>query len=587
MNRVWQVLLVVALIWAAALMQRGAPLAPDELEFFRATRWIGEGRVPFRDFWEHHTPLQWIVFAPVARLFAGGPGVESVVAMRWAQVLLWIVIAAILIRLSRRAGVSPVAALALLVVSATFVRRAVEYRVDVVGNAVYFAALALAAGSARGSADRGRWIGFGALMSAAVLANMRLVPLVVVSALVALFWRAEERRWRWNPRALWMTAGVAAVAFAFIASLVLARAWTPFLDAILDYNVTSARLLEVDTFFDALLLPLWSLDAGGIAFGLAALAGAVLALRDLRSPGPLQVLALLAVGSVVAVASMEVQYDYHFQTTWLLLVPIVALALERLHARWQAMAALVAAVALAIFVIQIAPSFGAEIDYQNAVMTTADAVTRSDERVFDGAGFALRREPAYRYWFLTTGVRLMAARGLIQPYDAREMALDPPAAIIADYRLRAYLATFPRLARYATLHYVPLSRNLWVPGMTAHITRPSRVAWVAPRAGAYDVWASESLATHPWLTDPLQYAAIQGPMAPRYMIPLRRLPPVSPDALRWRVDGIEQPRGVGTLALKKGSRVELNVAHVRPLGVLLVPHGIGALCLAPADDFVF
>ena len=143
MRRVWLALLVLAGVWFAALVHRGAPVAADEIEFFRATRWIGEGKVPFRDFWEHHTPLQWIVFAPVARLFANGPGVDSIVVMRWAQLALWIAIAALLVRLARRQGLNAWPALVLLLASATFVRKAVEYRVDVPGNLAYLAAVVL------------------------------------------------------------------------------------------------------------------------------------------------------------------------------------------------------------------------------------------------------------------------------------------------------------------------------------------------------------------------------------------------------------------------------------------------------------
>src|SRR5436305_15332505 len=40
------------------------PLVWDEIEFFRATDWVRRGLVPYRDFWEHHTPLQWFLFAP-------------------------------------------------------------------------------------------------------------------------------------------------------------------------------------------------------------------------------------------------------------------------------------------------------------------------------------------------------------------------------------------------------------------------------------------------------------------------------------------------------------------------------------------
>ena len=60
--------------------------------------------MPFRDFWEHHLPLQWIVFGPVATLFGNGPGAEAVVAMRWAQLVVWVGIFVLLVRMVRRTG---------------------------------------------------------------------------------------------------------------------------------------------------------------------------------------------------------------------------------------------------------------------------------------------------------------------------------------------------------------------------------------------------------------------------------------------------------------------------------------------------
>ncbi|HYO78176.1 MAG TPA: hypothetical protein VE010_17075 [Thermoanaerobaculia bacterium] len=583
-RRVWLALFAIAAMWTLAMVHRGAALAPDELEFFRATRWIGEGKVPFRDFWEHHTPLQWIVFAPVARLFAKGPGVDSVVALRWAQVALWIAMLVLLFRVARRERIDALPALVLLLVSATFIRKAVEYRLDVPGNLAYLGALVLIAFGA----TRARWIAFGALMSAAVLANMRLAPLVIATAIVALLWRADERRWRFNAAGLWMVPGVAAVAGAFVGWLMLSRAWTPFLASIIDYNVASATLLEVDTFSDALLLPLWTLDPAGIAFWLLGGAGLVLALRDIRTPGPLQLFAILTLASIATIATMEVQYDYHFQNAWLLMVPLVASALAPLREAWLRIVAIVAAAGVVIFMLQVVPAFGAEAEYQDTIMSEADRVTRQGETVFDGAGFALRREPAYRYWFLTTGVRILAERGTLARYDEREMAARPPAAIIADYRLRVYLQTFPWLARYATRHYVPLYRNLWVPGMTALVgPTAQRLVWIAPRAGRYDVQASAALATHPWFTNPLAYAEVVGPVAPRYEMRFAELPTLPPDALRWSVDNVVQPVGARTLELRKGSRVELLAAPAVRAGVLLVPHGRRALALAPADPFVF
>ena len=52
--------IIALLAIAARLLQLQGlhPLVWDEIEFFRATDWVWRGLVPYRDFWEHHTPLQ-------------------------------------------------------------------------------------------------------------------------------------------------------------------------------------------------------------------------------------------------------------------------------------------------------------------------------------------------------------------------------------------------------------------------------------------------------------------------------------------------------------------------------------------------
>ncbi|HUP59006.1 MAG TPA: hypothetical protein VNA69_01155 [Thermoanaerobaculia bacterium] len=103
-------LLAVALTYVIAKLQWAHPIAWDEVEFFRATKWVAEGRVPFREFWEHHVPLQWFLFAPVAAL-VDSPGVVAILIMRWAQIALWIGVFALLLRIVRHAGIELEAAL--------------------------------------------------------------------------------------------------------------------------------------------------------------------------------------------------------------------------------------------------------------------------------------------------------------------------------------------------------------------------------------------------------------------------------------------------------------------------------------------
>ncbi|HUR81875.1 MAG TPA: hypothetical protein VM733_14005 [Thermoanaerobaculia bacterium] len=567
----------LAVVIAAALvsLHRGLPLGWDELEFFRATKWVSEGRVPFRDFWEHHTPLQWIAFAPVAR-FIDSPGADALIAMRWAQAFVWIAIFALVLRIGRaearptsnelnvgwasaRPDAARIWALVLLLAAPLFLRSAIEYRVDVLGHLGFIAALLCAL--------RGKWIAYGALMSLAVLANMRLAPLVVITSLVFLFW--SEERWRFNPRALRMAIGVAAVAIALFAVLEATHAREAFLLGVVRYNVVSSRLfagLAVSTLGEQLLLPALKLDAAAMAMWIAAIAGCVIAFRERR----MQIIAIVFLASVVTVAMLEVQYEYHWILSYLLMVPPAALAIERIG-RWWWIAPAVAAVGV---VTTFATMTYEPLRYQDYVMREVDRRTRPDEKVFDGSAYALRREPAYRYWFLPIGIRQLAAAKSIGGYD---IAAHPPAAIVYNLRMQRWFEIFPKTAAFAVHNYVPLTRDLWVPGLSAILPPGRTLTWTAQRDGAYTLYASEPLARHPWLTQPLQYAAIQGPLATRYAIPLRQLPNAR---VRWSVDG-------RSVQLRKGMRVTVASYDTQPVGVIIAPSDLSALCTAPGEEFPF
>ena len=572
-------LLVPVLAWIAALLQRAQPLNWDEIEFFRATRWVSEGLIPYRDFWEHHTPLQWFVFAPVARLFGGGAGVGAVLAMRWAQVPLWIGAFVLLFSLMRRGGADVTSrwlAILLLLTSRSFVIWAVQYRVDALGNVLLLCGLILLASR--------RWIAFGVVMSAAALANMRLVPLIVLTALIALFWSSGEERWRWNPRALTMAIGVVAVAGIAIAYLVLTGAWAGFIEGIVGYNSFFNRVAAAQApnmLRPVLLAPFRMSDVSGIALWMLAIGETFLAMRDVRRPSLPQIVALLFIAAIVSLAvASPVQYDYHLQTAWLLMVPLAGLAFTRLLASqprfgWLAFATI--AVALALNLLDfVHPTFGKGLDYQDLVMKEVDRRTAPGATVWDGTGYALRRQPAYRYWFLPVGVRMMAQQGVIAPYDPRG---NPPAAIVYDQRVQRWLEAFPNVRRYTAHHYLPLYRNLLLPGMSTTVdARPLRSVWRVPVTATYHLWAGE-LGTQPDL------ARLLG-TGDAY-VELDRLPPFPYETLQVMVDGVAIPRGTRVLPLKKGSRIELVSSVPRPAGILFVLHGIRTLGLAPDTPFAF
>ena len=148
--------------------------------------------------------------------------------------------------------------------------------------------------------------------------------------------------------------------------------------------------------------------------------------------------------------------------------------------------------------------------------------------------------------------------------------------------MQRWFEIFPRTAAFAVRHYVPVTRDLWLPGMTATLKPGATYRWTVPVAGRYTLWASEPFVRHPWLTRPLAFAKLQGARAALYAIPLARLPRAR---VEWRVDGVVIPPA--TIALRKGARVEVLSIEDRPVGVLLVPAGIETLATAPAEEFQF
>lgn len=538
------------------------PLNWDELEFFRATAWIAEGRVPFRDFWEHHTPLTWFVFAPFAALTAS-PGVDAVIAMRWAQVPVWIAIFWLLNVWMRNAGIDAFArwaAMAFALTSSMLMIPAVEFRVDPLAILLYVAGLVLA------QWGTGRAAFFaGAVFCLSAFANLRMGPLLVLTVLVLLI-----RDWR---RMWWIAAG----GFAALAVCLSYFAATGTVDDLHRYVVADnyladkhsrsagpmfahrmlipfgIRILGSDRLFDPAII-----DAGAVAVIVLSVLGFAFAVRDAR----FRLIALAAAANLVFIAMMKFIFVYHLMIAVVLAVPLVAIAIARIP--WRVVVAL-AGVAWCVNVY--ASVFrGKELDlaYQDVIMREAHARTAPHETVWSGGPWAIRREPAYRIWFVHEIARVLLAFGRIEPYRVT----DPPAAIVYDYDSYLWLMLSQReLAPYFVRHYTPLWRNLWVPGMNAPLAPRTRFQWRVPRDGVYRVFAHEGLAAHPWFREPLAISAVEQRNASRLQI---RLPaPAEHPSLRFFVDGA--PVSGATMRLRKGQQLAAVNDGNTPLGVFLIP----------------
>jgi hypothetical protein len=557
------------------------PLNWDEIEFYRATRWIAEGRVPFRDFWEHHSPLTWFLFAPFS-LLSDSPGVDAIISMRWAQIPVWIATFWLANLYMRNAGLPRFArwaAMSLALSSSFLMISAVEYRVDPVATALFVAGLVLVQ---RGSARA--MFGAGVLFCLVGLANIRFGPLLVVTVLFLRVVDLRARAWSNNRRADWIFAGGFAALLLPLAYFAATRSFGAFWREVIVENfigdkyahavvgqffhrilvASGIRVIGADQLFDVA-----AIDAGGLALLLFGFAGLFLTVRDRwRHPDALFTVAVVQAVNLLIVARMRFIYNYHFQLPVILVLPLVAVAIARIPRRGWVIGALLVAWSVNLFA-----SFfrGKELDlaYQDFVMREAHARTRPGENVFAGMGWALRREPAYRFFFLPELAKVLVEHGNAAPYRIQDILRDPPGVVIFDHSVKVWLTRVQlELAPYFVRHYIPVWRNLWIPGMNVRL-RPQRpqCLWIVPHDGTYRLFASPALARHMWFRDPIYVGSYEALNVARTELTLG--PPGPHPELQWQVDG--QPVAInGSIVLRKGQTVTVRYGGSVPLGVILL-----------------
>lgn len=596
-SRLLFALIAIAAAARSVLLTWLHPLNWDEIEFFRATDWVSRGLVPYRDFWEHHTPLQWFLFAPVTKLIHA-PGAAAVIAVRWAQVPVWIAAVFCLAVWMRRAGLTVAAragSILLLLCSSMFMLAAIEYRIDSLGCAFYLLAILLLQ-----KADRSfRFAAAGgAALCLAGFANIRLGPLLALTALLMRIVRPAERAWGGTNKANGIFAGVIGT-FALCASYLLATgsaalAWRHvwvdnYLGDRLSEGTKWILLHRLAQPFGVQLLvrsqPLWDWQTVDLATVIILVIGAIGVVRVLiancKAPDFLFVLAFLQAGNILFVAAMKFLYIYHFEIVLLLMLPFVGREIERFAVssrRWAA----VTAVLLLVSAINIYASIfrGKESDlaYQDLIMTEVDRHTPHEGSVFDGVGWALRMRPAYRYWFLAMIAVSLEREHVFAPYTLQEMQADPPAAIISDYRLYGWLLTHPPLASFATSQYLPVRLNLWLPGLSARLTAAARSKeWIVPADGQYRIYGSEVLSIHPWFQQPLIFGTFP---SSRTEIVLTGFPPASALPVTFAVDG-KPIASAETLTLRRHQHLAVIYRGDRQLGLMIVPAGVHALFQQP------
>jgi hypothetical protein len=548
----------------------------DEIEFYRATRWIAEGRLPFRDFWEHHSPLPWFVFAPVAALI-DSIDTSAIVALRWTQLPVWIAAFYLANRFMREAGLSRFgrwAAMAVALSSSFLMASAIEFRVDPLAIALYLGGLVAWQRDTRRS-----MILSGVLFCLTGMANLRLGPLLVVTVLLLRIVDRRERTWRGNPRANWIFAGGAVTLAAVLLFFAATDSWQPMVQQLLRDNVVGegsaprresmflnrvmvafgVHVIIIDRELDPSVI-----DPGGIVIILGGIAAMGLAFARWRRPDDLFVMTVLQAVNILTIIRMKYVYNYHFQTAVLLMLPMLALLFERFRRRQLVVAMLAIAWCVNVYASVLR---GKEDDraYQDVVMREAHARTRPDEKIFAGIPWGLHREPAYYFWFLPELARQLVAHGHGPPYSLRQVVADPPALVIADRNVMIWFRDVQReLTRFFLRHYTPVWRSVWIPGPNGVVRPGGSVVWLVPRSGEYRLYVSASAARHPWFLRPVHITTTD-----LDRVELRLPEPRNHPALQWSIEGrpVAMPPRI---TLRKGQRIAVTSSAPQRLAVFLL-----------------
>jgi Dolichyl-phosphate-mannose-protein mannosyltransferase len=483
----WSSLVFAALLALAAVVRLGVvvnrPLDPDESQHLHTAWLVSQGRVPYRDFWEHHTPGFFYLMAPLTRWLAEQPTVYlggrllMTVAALGALALTW--------RLARRLA-PPVAAVTLLAFLPQFAETSTETRPDVPALVAWLASVVAVVrwgeGAERGDGRRQRWLwaaglGLGVALALSLKAAYGVAGLGLAVALRAWGGASTAERRPLRDRVGAVARGLFSLAGGLAAAVGLLVAWIAWLGG---WPTVSRMADQVagQTWRFVDFSKTRPVHGSEIGFLLLALAGIGLAARRvgrrvLQHPvhGPL-LLSLV----VIALALSLPRTPAVYQHAWLPVLPILAVyagvalawTLDQARATGRPRAWVLATLAIVGGLVvpgaeSVVYAVRDQLSGSLRLMTTELRAACPGEPIVDGTGLAVFRPSAHRYGVLVTGVREWIARGAIaeETIEADIRAARAPAAY-PDKRLRGLIGP---VADFLASHYVAGDDGLLVAGV--------------------------------------------------------------------------------------------------------------------------
>lgn len=438
---------------------------PDELEHAHAAWSVFKGFVPYRDFFEHHTPWYYFFLAPFFRFFDVDQSFESashfLVAGRGLSVLLTAVAASIAFAIGRIGANRKVGILsALFVVSQPIViQKMMEIRPDVPALPFFLAGLWFMLRGLRGEkpAPQLRWFfGGGLCLGAAIMCTQKML-FVLPGALTGLgIWALSGGTNRLARRAfagLVTLAGVAVPGALTWVGFAIRGGGSQFIQN--NFLLNAKWKMHSDEHLMVTLETSWPML-------LAGLFGATLSLyrfyrakhRRFDDVFLLCTFTGLVAGILVVPAAYKQYYLMPLAIACVFAARGLAFVVELVQQRARSWVLICATLPFLVWpVVELVSSFNERDAQQTARLRYVFEHTRPTDEVLDGwLGTGVFRPHPLYYAFMHGELLAMLSEGQREAYvDALESGRARPALIALD---RELIALGPRFVRFVLRNYV-------------------------------------------------------------------------------------------------------------------------------------
>ena len=462
----WRADCVFLLVAIAALLIARIPVMgvrffdPDEFEHAHAAWSVSRGLVPYRDFFEHHTPWYYYALAPFFRWFAVDQSFESarrfLIFARGLSLAMTALSAGLMFLVGRLAGGRKVGLLAalFLVGQPVVIQKTLEIRPDVPAlpfflGGLWFLLRGLRAADEPASRPLRWFLGGGLCLGAAIMCTQKAL-FVLPGALAALAIWALAGRVRVGIRAIAMVLLGIALPFAITWGAFAAHgAGEPFIRNNFLLNAhwrqhSSRHLLVV-------------LETSGPILALCVV-GAWTALRRFaRDYGDVLLLCTMAglfAGLLVLPAAYRQYYLLPLPIACVFAAKALVFLVERARERGRAWLLVGATVALSIWpVVDLGRSFSRRDERQAARLRTVFERTAPADTVLDGwLGTAVFRPHPLYYFFMHSELLAMLSDAQKNAYlGALESGRVRPSLIVFDVELAGF---GPRFMNFLKASYV-------------------------------------------------------------------------------------------------------------------------------------